>query len=210
MKTIEVRHKGQTALMTYNGQGHVREIEKSGGKFFESWMLEAIARMPYRPGICLDIGANVGNHTVFFSRFCNFDEVWAYEPDKESFKILTDNVQKNCSRTVRLFHCAIGSERKYVRMTKKDEPPQNQVIHERGRTLVLPIQTNLKVALMKIDVEGYEMEVIKGAYTVIARELPELFIETHGDPIDVLRALPPAYSVIKRYNNSPTYHFSAT
>lgn len=210
MKTLEIQHNGEKLPITYNSEGHIAEIQKSGNKFFEIQMLEAIEKLPYRSGICMDIGANVGNHTVFFSRFCNFDEVWAYEPDPDSFSLLKENVARNCTRTVRSFNCAVGAKREFRRMTgNKENPSQNKITKAKGKTLVTPITTNLKVALMKIDVEGFELEVIKGAYDVIDRERPELFIETHGDPKTLLDALPPGYRLGERFNNAPTYHFTS-
>lgn len=207
---IELEHRGEKLPITYNSEGQVAQIEKYGNKFFELGMLEAIAKLPYRSGICMDIGANVGNHTVFFSRFCNFDEVWAYEPFPESFALLQENVENNTKRTVRLFNCAIGAKREFRRMTSnKENPSQNKITKAKGKTLVIPITTNLKVALMKIDVEGFELEVIKGAYGVIDRERPELFIEHHGDPKTLLDALPPGYRLGERFNNAPTYHFTS-
>lgn len=206
---MEVNHGGQVLSLTYNSPGHVREIEKHG-KFFEYGMLEAIASLPYRNGICMDIGANVGNHTVFFSRFCNFDEVWSYEPHPQSFEILKENVKENCTRTVRTFNCAIGAQDGNVRFVKdKENPSESKITKGKGTTRIIPIRTNLKVALMKIDVEGHEIEVIRGAYDVIERERPELFVEHHGDPQDLLDELPEGYKFIKTYNNSPTHHLSA-
>lgn len=208
-KLITIEYKDEILPIIYNGPNGIAEIEKNKNHFFEIHMLSDIAKLPYRPGICMDIGANVGNHTVFFSRFCNFDEVWAYEPNKGSFALLKQNVDANCKRTVRLFNCAIGEERKYVKFTNnKENPAINKVMKGKGKTLMLPITTNLKVALMKIDVEGYELEVIKGAYEVMDRERPQLFIETHGDWKNVLKALPKGYRMVRRYNNAPTYHFS--
>src|SRR5690606_7289354 len=102
LQEIAIHHQGTILPITYNSEGQIAEIQKSGKKFFEIQMLEAISKLPYRPGLCLDIGANVGNHTIFFSRFCNFDEVWAYEPFPESFALLQENVENNTKRTVRL------------------------------------------------------------------------------------------------------------
>lgn len=210
MEILKVTRGGETLALRYNSPNIIADINKSGGKFYEIGMLDAISKLPYRKGIAMDIGANTGNHTVFFSRFCNFDEVWAYEPVKATFDILSENVREHCRRTVRLFNCAIGERKGKVNFTdNRENPAINKVAKGRGKTTILPITTNLKVALMKIDVEGYEHKVVKGAYEVIDRERPELFIETHGDPQELLELLPEGYKLIKRYNNAPTYHFSA-
>lgn len=206
---ILLEHKGQNLPMKYNGAGQVNEIVKNSNHFFEIHMLDEISKLPYRNGICMDIGANVGNHTVFFSRFCNFDEVWAYEPDPGSFELLKENVAKNTKRTVRLFNVAIGEKEGTVKMTdNRDNPCINKVTTGKGKTKIVPITTNLKVALMKIDVEGHEVAVIRGAYDVIDRERPELFIEHHGDFDDILKELPKGYRFVRAFNNAPTHFFT--
>lgn len=218
-KTLNPTHKGISVPITYNSLGHIKEVERHG-KFFEYGMLEAIEKLPYRPGICMDIGANVGNHTVFFSKFCKFDEVWAFEPSPNSFELLKYNLLSNESSNVNCFYQAVGSHDGFVRMTdNKYNPSWNKVtdknadpdqkIHPLIAVQVKPITTEKKVALMKIDVEGYELEVIKGAYEVIERERPELFIEWHDGYDPILNALPKGYSYVKTYNNAPSHHFTA-
>lgn len=208
---MRINHDGHTLHIEYNSEGQIAEIQKHGNKFFEIQMLKAIAKLPYRPGICLDIGANVGNHTIYFSRFCNFDEVWAYEPDPDSFALLQYNVEENTTRTVRAFNVAIGNKTGTVRMTSDPvNPSRNHITKGGGREVpIVPITTNLQVALIKIDVEGHELEVIKGAYDVINRERPELFIEHHGDPSEILQHLPAGYGYVRTYNNAPTHHYTS-
>lgn len=209
METIDITHGAHVLPIRYNSPNIINEIKKNSNHFFEIHMLDAISKLPYRKGIAMDIGANTGNHTVFFSRFCNFDEVWAYEPNKATFDILKQNVADHCRRTVRLFNCAIGDKKGKVNFTdNKDNPAINKVAKGRGNTTILPITTTVTVRLMKIDVEGYEKKVLKGAFNVIDRDRPELFIETHGDPQELLPLLPDGYELVKRYNNAPTYHFS--
>src|SRR5690606_20978510 len=109
----------------------------------------------------------------------------------DSFAVLQENVNRNTTRTVRTFNVAIGEKREHRRMMRnKENPSQNKLTKGKGKTLVIPITTNLKVALMKIDVEGHELQVIKGAYDVIDRERPALFIEHHGVPNELLGHVP--------------------
>jgi len=210
MEVLEIKHNGQVLPLRYTGPNCIKEIKKTGNKFFEIGMLDAISKLPYRRGIAMDIGANTGNHTVFFSRFCNFDEVWSYEPSKDTFEVLKANVADHCKRTVRLFNCAVGDKKGKVNFSdNKENPSENKVLPGRGKTTVLPITTVVTVRLMKIDVEGYEAKVLKGARGVIDRDKPELFVECHGDPEELLKLLPDGYRIVKRYNNAPTYHFTA-
>lgn len=209
IKTLYPKYNGISVPITYNSLGHIKEVEKHG-KFFEYGMLEAISKLPYRPGICMDIGANVGNHTVFFSKFCKFDKVWAFEPSPNSFELLKENVRaQDMDWGTQMFPFAVGSEMCYINMSDNDENPSQNKINGEGEILMVKIDIKEKVALIKIDVEGYELEVIKGAYEVIEREKPELFIEWHDGYEPILNALPKGYRYVKTYNNAPSHHFTA-
>lgn len=208
-KTLYPTHNGISIPITYNSLGHIKEVEKHG-KFFEYGMLEAISKLPYRPGICMDIGANVGNHTVFFSKFCKFDKVWAFEPSKDSYKLLMNNVAENFCDNVSFANVACGNLLGYGTMTDdKENPSWNKLTNLGGDVKIVPIETKEKVSLIKIDVEGYELEVIKGAYEVIEREKPELFVEWHDGYESILNALPKGYRYVKTFNNAPSHFFTA-
>lgn len=206
-KTIKIQRKGKTYPITYNSIGHIKEVEKTGA-FFEIHMLSAIEKLPYRPGICIDIGANVGNHTVFFSKFCKFDNVLSFEPSPNSFDLLLENVMSNDCKNVLCKNMAVGSEYGKISMTSDQNNPSWNKVVSGSDIQIVRIETSLNVALMKIDVEGHELEVIKGAYDVIEREKPELFIEWHYGYKPILDALPKGYRYVKTYNNAPSHHFT--
>lgn len=207
-KTLHPTHKGVSVPITYNSLGHIKEVEKHG-KFFEYAMLEAIEKLPYRPGICMDIGANIGNHTVFFSKFCKFDEVWAFEPTLNSCELLKDNVVLNNCYNVNIYNKAVGSDYGYISISNNEENPSWNKISGEGNIPMVRIDTPWQVAMIKIDVEGHELEVLKGAYNVINREKPELFIEWHDGYEPILNALPKGYRYVKTFNNAPSHYFTA-
>lgn len=195
----------------YTDAGQVAEIDLKGEQFYEQWMLTNIKELPYRKGVWLDIGAHVGNHTIFFSTQCHADEVWAYEPVKSTFEILKQNVANNPGNTVRLFNCAVGSKKGTCRILEnKKRSGQSKVTKGKGVTpMEIVGDIVATVALIKIDVEGLEFEVLKGAMPVIERDFPELFVETFEPMESVLQMLPKEYQFVQRFNNAPTYHFSA-
>lgn len=191
----------------------IAELELTNEDFYESWMLTNIQQLPRMDGIWIDVGAHVGNHTVFFSNHCDCDEVWSYEPSKVAFSVLKENVNNNPGRTVRLFNCAVGSKKGFAHFKEEhNEPGKSAVVVKRGRgttTVEILGDISAKVALIKIDVEGFEFEVLKGAMAVIERDLPELFVETFESWNKVFKMLPNGYKLISEYNNAPTFHFSA-
>lgn len=197
------------AQITHIDPVHI-ELSEGGKKYMEIEMLEAIRSLPYREGIWLDVGAHVGNHTVYFAKHCKADMVWAFEPTVEAFETIVHNVETNRLNNVSAFCCAVGSEDGFCDLEKGERPALNKVLSTGGETRLISLNQILeKIALIKIDVEGMEFDVLAGAGEVITRDKPELFIETFDDPHKILDILPAGYRLIKRYNNAPTYHFSA-
>lgn len=67
------------------------------------------------------------------------------------------------------------------------------------------------VSIVKIDVEGFEEEVLKGSQKIIKKFHPDFFIESHTDTerkkiFNILE--PHGYHTIKVFNASPTYYYS--
>lgn len=82
------------------------------GYYFEWRRLFQAGKYIKRAGIVLDIGANIGNHTLFFLKECHVKKVYAFEPVKSTFEILEKNVRLNHLQdyTV-LYNAALGENR---------------------------------------------------------------------------------------------------
>lgn len=201
---------GDKTEMIYIDPGHINEMEKLGG-WMENSMLEAIAGMGIS-GTYVDIGAHVGNHTVFFAKYTKATTVHAYEAIPEIFQVLKQNVEPYDDRIVLHNHCIGESTWCYQPLLNTERPAQSKIDIRKGRggMEVKPLQIDSKVGLIKIDVEGGEYEVLKGCMDVIKRDKPDLFIETFNDFERVLDLLPSGYQKITRYNTAPTYHFAIT
>lgn len=128
------------------------------------------------PGdIAYDIGAHLGFYTIFFAKAVGKNgKVIAFEPEKESYKHLKDNLKLNNLKNVQTFPKAIGEKpgkaKLYLGKTignfslvktyeKTIDYQEAEIVH--GDQFVkkkkLPIPK-----LIKIDVEGYEYSVLEG------------------------------------------------
>lgn len=121
--------------------------------------------------IFIDIGANIGNHTIFFAD--KFNSVIAIEADPTIFKVLKFNVEINSLNNVKFYNLAASSSAGMVnfRVSGLENHGTGHVVsaEQGGETIQvrsLPIDEVLTqhscVSLIKIDVEGYECEVLKG------------------------------------------------
>jgi len=106
----------------------------------------------------LDIGAWVGTWTMTMNNFS--EKIIAFEPDPLHYKCLN----KNVSEDVETWQLAVGSENKTVSLSDDDFTQKKRVIGEGDIPMITVDSLGLKsVDVIKIDVEGYEMEVLKGA-----------------------------------------------
>lgn len=210
-ETINIKRGNDITPITYIDSGQIAEIKKRGNKFHEFTMLEAIAKMDLPKGTFLDIGAHVGNHSVFFAKYCSScAQVMAFEASPITFEIAVQNMDMYGNTFIA--NMAVGAEPGRCKVNHNSERPGQSVVvsgNQVSMTTIDYVQFIYPPVLMKIDVEGGEIDVLKGAKETIAKHLPELFIEHHADPNELLPHLPKKYKIIKRYNNAPTYHLSA-
>ena len=142
-----------------------------------------------KPGsMAIDIGANKGLYSFLLSRIA--DTVKAFEPNPKMYSLLSRGVPDN----VETFQVALSNEsgegelmipiHRNGRYSNQGGTLQPQKKFD-GKTIARwPIWCERLdkygfegISFMKIDVEGFELEVLDGAKTTIAREKPNLLIE---------------------------------
>ena len=116
-----------------------------------------------------DVGANVGSYTLLASGVCKA-RTFAFEPDPESMARLRKNLEANAlASRVRLLQTAVGAGEGEVSFTVGRDSENKVADGTAGEVRSVKVTTLDAAAgdevplLIKIDVEGYEPEVIKGA-----------------------------------------------
>jgi len=136
--------------------------------------LEFFRRYPRSGDLIIDVGANVGD-TVLTSalRVGEHGHVWAIEPHPRTFRFLTENLSLNRVSNVEPINCAVGSEAGQANLSDDRRDDMNRIS---TTGLVVPVRRLDDVvryegefALLKIDVEGYELPVVAGAHTILSR-----------------------------------------
>jgi FkbM family methyltransferase len=189
------------------------------GRFYEEPFLRYIRSLELR-GCYVDVGAHVGNHTVFFARICNAERVHAFEPLPTAFRRLQANVRLNdVADRVVLHQLALTNQTCDVVLTRgrqthvvptplQDERPAHTHVVP-GRRLDDIVHD--RVVVIKVDVEGMEPAVFDGARRLIQQGRPVIFAEAATAPeysavCHVLRSL--GYVPTgRRFNWTPTYEF---
>lgn len=155
------------------------------GTAYELMLLEDVYHQGLT-GSAFDVGAHIGNHTLFLAAVCGF-KVYAWEPHEGSLKQLYANLALN-DVEVDVFEWAAGNRDTRGRLSKgmwmEFDPTREGATMklERGEIPVHRIDDRLTVtdlAVVKIDVEGMEPDVLEGMTAHLAACRPVVYCETH-------------------------------
>lgn len=137
----------------------------------------------------VDVGANIGAYSILAASLRNTRCI-AFEPASDTFELLAENVHLNeYDSRVAMYRMAIGNADGEIALTTTldtvnhvaaptDDAVAQEVVRVRRLDTVLRGETP---AVIKIDVEGYETQVIEGAQHVLAsKTLVALVLEMNG------------------------------
>jgi FkbM family methyltransferase len=151
--------------------------------------VERVLRRFLAPGsVFVDIGANVGWHTALASSAVGVDgQVYAIEPNPDNARLIAHTIERNQLSNVHLvpialgestgfaaFRSAIGSNGGFLNHDERDSLDPNVTIVPTMRFDDLHIP---RVDVVKIDVEGAEPIVFRGATETIGRDHPVIVFE---------------------------------
>lgn len=122
----------------------------------------------------VDVGANIGSFTILASKVVGAKSL-TLEPVPKTFSYLQENIRINkIEKLVDSRCCAAGSHHGTIKFST-DRDTTNYVVQENysGKSMNVPVMPleellqELQPSLIKIDVEGYEPEVIRGAEKIL-------------------------------------------
>ena len=158
---------------------------------------------PLTSGCIIDVGANLGLYTLLL-RSVSARPIISFEPQPFLFKLLETNIAFNRLPCVEARNVACGAQSGRVPFTLgingsisdgaaaegaalSDDPDTEARRTQQGNTVVnvplVGLDENLArvtpIALLKIDCEGFEFDILQGARNLIERQRPVLFLEVH-------------------------------
>lgn len=171
----------------------------SQGKVFEEDLI--IGKIiPYINNIenivILDIGAHIGSHSIIYSNVLKNPVIYAFEPQKIIYQILSNNIKNNSIKNVKVFNNAVGHKNCLTTLSKKlydgydcdieyfiDKPfnyggIQLGIGGEKIEMITLDSLNLEKCDFIKMDVEGAESLVILGGINTIKKFRPIIFFES--------------------------------
>ncbi len=158
------------------------------GWIYQPFDKEAFLSVRPRRGDCaLDIGAHIGTYSLRYSKMVGPQgQVIAFEPEPENRRLLSWNVRLNNAHNVLIRGEAVGDFTGTAELKLSSLSGHHSLvrsIRQVGKTTVPVIRLDdlclSRVDIIKIDVEGYEMGVLKGAERTIRSLRPRMQIEVH-------------------------------
>ncbi|WP_457645670.1 FkbM family methyltransferase [Profundibacter sp.] len=188
---------------------------------FEAEELEFLARsiFPQLKGrrTCLDVGANIGNHALFFAD--HFEQVIALEPNPRTYKLLDCNadlvenvtalpVGASDKEAVQVAYCYarnIGATSLETSADLAKEYNLKEVQFKLARLDDIPeVQAAKSIDFVKVDVEGHETACFEGAKETLKKHEPVIALEILGAQIE--NGQTPSLEVLKSCGYSHFYN----
>jgi FkbM family methyltransferase len=186
-----------------------------GERFVDERFL--LARL-LRPGMTVvDVGANIGYYLLLFQQSVGpSGRIICIEPSIENLPELRKNIEMNRFENVVLNEVALGAADGEIGL---HAGVNSGIADSSSAAHIVPIRrldslVNERVDLLKIDVEGYEGQVLDGARQLIENQRPVIFLELHPHIVGtfgysisgILGSLAPFYPRITLYERSEIGH----
>jgi FkbM family methyltransferase len=145
----------------------------------------------------LDIGANIGYYSLLAGRQVGkLGKVFAFEPWKESFALLEKNIDVNGFKNIKPIAKAVSHQCGRQRLFLGNDPLVHSLSARAGKDYIevdvttvdeFVCEENISVDLIKVDVEGLEMEVLEGMADTICKN-PSLKLIVEFAPLQLMRS----------------------
>ena len=182
---------------------------------YEIQMLRDMASTLGRDDLVLDVGANIGNHSLYLAAVAGC-RVVAFEPNSHLVQAIRTSAEANgLGDRLTVVNSGVGAAagRAHFLSEITTNLGAQSLVPGDGEIEVVALDDlafGQDVTVIKVDVEGMELAVLKGAAALLARDTPSLYVEcmSEGDFRAVLRYLEPlGYLHWDTFNPTATHLF---
>lgn len=185
VQVVRTTAHGETVFFSVqNRRDEIQRYHVAGG-FYEAEELALIARYFPIGGRFLDVGANVGNHSLYVAKFLRASLVVPFEPNPAASALLVNNLMLNrVDHVCDLQHLGLGlsdgsSLSAGLRVPAKNLGGARLIANGEGIPLVRgdSVLAGMTFDMIKIDAEGMELSVLAGLDGLIRATKPYIFVE---------------------------------
>lgn len=208
-KEMKINLTDGSVLYGIKGE-YIASVISSNADYYEINDLKRFSKYIPNDPIVYDIGSNIGNHTVYFHKYYRAKKIYAFEPVSINADLLEKTVSDNKLSNVEVFRMAVGKKAGKADLTINERNMgECKIVNnsEGSITIVSLDEMELdKPNFIKIDVEGAELEVLRGMTETLASACPVIWIEINDHFQDVDQFLKQyQYELIDKHNFNHIY-----
>ena len=200
LQRVQLLEEGQVLRFAYGGtreislalpnaqDDYVQRMILKTRNFYEARLLATVQGMNLineTTTVC-DIGANIGNHSVFFGKVLGAKQVLAFEPQPSVYATLCRNLELNGLTDALAYNCLVGAKSgrgEVARFNSRNlggtafVPAKDGSIPMVALDDLLDSEEMKNLGFLKIDTEGMHMDVLNGAKKLLKARKPAIWVE---------------------------------
>jgi len=184
-KTVRVDDISFEILLDPKNGSVDKEIYLHGA--YEPSILRLLRTYIRDDSICLDVGSNIGQHAIFMAHIAKNGAVYAFEPVKSLFEQITKSKKRNKIENLIIENVALSDKNEVVSIHINNLnlgmstiiPRKDFSAHENIRARIFSDywKNRSRIDVIKIDVEGYEYQVLRGMEKELRKYSPVILLE---------------------------------
>jgi FkbM family methyltransferase len=212
--SVEKISDGKRSCKIYDGStldsqyDHIGKIIRNYKTYYEHDMLKYLKANYRNSGAIVDLGANIGNHTVFFAKYLKCTEVVAIEPEAKNFSYLENNIKLNGLTNVTAINRAMSLDgRKLKAEICIENMGSCNMVNGGTKKSIDPsfFDEYEKIGFFKIDCEDMSDEIFKAVLPIIKKHQSDVIIEASKQQANEYAKML-GYRVIAQFNATPTFY----
>lgn len=173
-------------IAVIEGDTHISKwVEKAGRLDHDQNMLPLLREYIPKGGTVIDVGAFIGDHTVFYAECVGpRGNVIAFEPNPPAFDCLVHNTARYPH--VKCLNHAASNELGHVVIQDEFNSGASYAVPGDGPISCILIDNPglLRCDFIKFDCEGFEVRALKGAFATIRKHRPTMLIEVNAGALE--------------------------
>ena len=202
-KTFSKVHKNE--FVYFFNDTVSKEINING--IYEKIEINFLSRILKRNSTVIDIGANIGNHSIAFSKISK--KVYSFEAHPKTFEILRFNCKE--IKKIKIFNIGISNKKGFLFFKNKQthniggkKLGKIGQIKSKINKLDNIIKINNDIGLIKIDIEGHEYQALQGMKKILKNNNSIILIEFFEKDIKKRKNI---INLLKSFDYSYSYYF---
>lgn len=155
------------------------------------WLIEEYNKLNFKINnndVVIDVGAHIGLFSLYASQFCSKGAIYSFEPIKENYELLLENVQLNNLQQVHIFNLAVSKSNIPVKLYINNDAAGHSIFSQSSQSTMVDSISLQKIFddneiehcdFLKLDCEGAEYEIIKNLPLTYFEKIDKMIIEYH-------------------------------